>query len=283
MQCLVIDRLDTVHALQTRISRSPAATFISADFDLLRSQLRGLNETTTLDAINSHSGSAQGAAFLRLLQDTENLLQIARMGNPDSITQHFTQKVRSNLATVSRYLTDLRCSDDAIRIARYGQDQTGARETEETLDNAAAIVWRMIAEILDLTNLFLLMGAVVCIVFGTHVTRQMISRSKRRAKRQTSHYSTSYQIKGKTRPGTLLDINCFGTKLKHAEQGAIPAGSESSIKIGDDWVPGIIAWTNAHYAGVQFKRAISLAAVTTVCETKSPPPQTQNGAQKDAA
>jgi len=286
--CILIDTLDKLQIIQTRLARNPDTALFSSDIRQLRAMRATIDDRGTLDAVDGNRFTGKGAAFIRFLQNTQDLLQGASLDDPHSVRHHFTTRNRANLAAIRLHLNDLRCTTDQIAVESAttdnpidapGTDAEDLAEVAETLSTLADEVfqWRT----------FVIMLALIAIV--TTVTpplkRWLILR-RRRAKRHNTTYATHYLWNDREIEGVLIDINCYGTKLRHEADNPIPLGQTIDIKICDDWVGCTAMWANKHYSGLQFRRAITLVDVKTVCtvaETAEPPSETQNGAQKDAA
>ena len=95
------------------------------------------------------------------------------------------------------------------------------------------------------------------------VKRWLILR-RRRFKRHPANYATHYRTEEKTCESHLIDINCFGTKLARPKDQTLEVGDGIEIAIEESWVAGKVIWSNKHYSGVQFKRAIGLGEVTEI-------------------
>lgn len=110
--------------------------------------------------------------------------------------------------------------------------------------------------------LFIVVGTIIVVPI---VRATMILRL-RRSKRHNTAYETRYTWANKTITGTLLDLNCHGTKLRHQLKYPLPKGESIDIAILDDWCGGTVMWSNAHYSGIKFKSAIDLEIVHAVCD-----------------
>lgn len=283
-ECLIIDGLDTVLTVQSRLSRNPDSILFISDIRVLRTEMSFLSERATLEAVESNSLSIKGYTFLRFLRNTQALLEMVSLDDPNSVKPHFSRGVRSNLSDIGQYLPDLRCSDSDIATAAQEAIQSARNATNsDDEDDAGEIIRAAADQLLNWTNLFGLIGLGISAVLTRRIALTLLVRHKRRAKRQPAIYAADYTLGNRTKTGVLIDINCFGTKLRHAETGPIGKGSTIDVQIGGDRIRGIVAWTNTHYAGVQFRTPISLTAVQKICETPMRPPQKQNGAPKDAA
>ncbi len=278
--CLIVNGLDTLHGIQTRLSRNPDTILFADDVRVLRATVSNISNRAALDAIQSNTLAIKGNTFLRFLQNTRDLLQAVSLDDPNRITPHFTRQVRTNLENVENYLVDLRCTDDEISAAKEA-----ALEIAQDIggdDDAGQIIRDAADELMNLRNLFWFIGLGIIAVVGTHVGRRLAARRRRRAKRHITNYATDYCLDARTKSGRLIDINCFGTKLRHAEDEPIPKGTSIDICIDDAWLSGAVMWSNAHYAGVQFNRTISLNTVRHICQSPAGGSQKQNGALSDA-
>lgn len=283
--CLMIDRLDTLHAVQTRLSRNHNQFMFRTDIRLIRAEFSQLSESSALTAVDSNRLSSKGSAFVSFLRNTGTLLQRVSLDDPDSIQPHFTQSARSNLAAVGRHLATVRCEGATVRQARQNAQARASSTAEDDgeEDDAAQILREAAEELINFTNFFIFIGLATITVLGRRLLKYLTKRRKRRAKRHAVIYASDYGMDERVSEGVMIDINCFGCKLKHSEDAPIEKGTVLDLQIEEEWIEGTVIWTNNHYTGVQFKRSISLEMVKAVCEAPIEPPEKENGAQKDAA
>ncbi|MEL6840473.1 MAG: PilZ domain-containing protein [Pseudomonadota bacterium] len=279
--CVVINGIDLLHGIQTRLARNPDTLLFTDDVRVIRAQISAISDRAALDAVQSNALTIKGNTFLRFLQNTRNLLLKVSMDDPNSVTPHFTAGVRRNLSNVETYLVELRCSADEIAAAEETLAEVDSRDDDS--DDAVRIVREAAEELLNLTNLFVFAGAALIAIVGMRLWQKFSARQRRRAKRYVTSFTTDYRLTNRSMAGRLVDINCFGTKLRHAEDAPIAKGARVAICICDEWVNGTVVWTNTHYAGVQFSRSITLKAVQQVRKGPAPGAQKQNGVQLDAA
>lgn len=286
--CLVIDQLDKLHAIQSRLARNPDTGLFSTDIRQLRAIRRELSNRGTLDAVDGNSFTGPGADFMRFLQNTQSLLQSASLDDPNSVRQHFNQSARDNLRRIRGHLTGLRCNDDQIAVdsAAAAQGTSGGNSDAEDLAEVAETLAALAEEVFQIRTLFIaLLIAGITIVSVPIIRRWMILRL-RRAKRHNITYQTRYRWDDRQVQGMLIDVNCYGAKLRHEPDNPIPQGTTISIEICDVWTEGTVMWGNMHYSGVQFRHTIRLTDVDTMRLQGDPnkaPAEMQNGAPKDAA
>lgn len=267
--CVYIDHLDVMHRIQTRLANNPDTIHFLDDVRVLRAKLNTVSDRAVLEAVQSNALTIKGNTFLRFLQNSRALLQTVSMDDPNSVTRHFDQQVRSNLDTIGSYLVHLRCS--AEEIAR--DEDVAAQTTDQGVDDedAGQIIREAAQEILNLKNLFLVVGGTVSAHVGLRLWRSFAARQRRRSKRHPTNYATNYQIKSDTQAGGLIDINCYGTKLRHGSDAPLAKGTKVAIQIDDEWINCTVMWSNAHYAGLQFSRSIDLATVGHIRAIHSKP------------
>lgn len=285
--CLVIDQLDKLHALQSRLARDPDTGLFATDIRQLRVIISGLSNADTLDAVDGNSFTGHGADFIRFLQNTNALLQSASLDDPQSIRPHFTRAVRANLSEVSTHLTGLRCNRQQIAVdaAAAAEGSSGGDSDAEDLAEVAETLSRLAEEVLQVRSLVVLVAIGLTASIVTPLLQKWLILRKRRAKRHNTAYETQYKWDEGTTQGMLIDINCYGSKLRHEEDRPVPQGASIEIAIGETWAEGSVVWSNTHYSGVQFKRLISLADVDIVrgkVAKKKASSKTQNGAAKGA-
>ena len=279
--CLVIDGLDIMHAIQTRLARNPDTILFADDIRVLRAKIGSISDRAALEAIQSNSLAIKGNTFLRFLQNTRALLQKVSMDDPDSITPHFNTPVRRNLSNISRHLVNLRCPEDEIAAAEDELALSGGIDAEG--DDAIQIIREAANELVSLKNFIVFSGVTLGAVAITRLWQHLSARQRRRAKRHATRYKTSYRLDNATHDGVVIDINCFGVKLRHGANLPVTKGSQINISMGDEWVTGKAMWSNAHYVGVQLNPTISLAMVDQVCNPRSKITKTQSGAPMAAA
>lgn len=283
--CLIIDGLDTLHAVQTRLSRNHNQFMFQTDIRIIRAEFSMLSERDTLIAVDSSRFSSKGSAFINLLRNTETLLQGVSLDDPDGIQPHFTPDVRANLTAVGQQLATVRCTGAEVRLARRDAQARASSRAEDDgePDDAAEILREAAEELINFTNLFIFIGLATATVLGRRLIRYLVKRKKRRAKRHTVIYASEYGTEDGMSEGVMIDINCFGCKLRHSEDAPISEGVVVRLQIEQETVEGVVIWTNIHYAGIQFKRPLSLETVKAICDAPIAPPENENGAQEDAA
>jgi hypothetical protein len=286
--CILIDTLDKLQIIQTRLARNPDTALFSSDIRQLRAMRATIGDRETLDAVDGNRFTGKGAAFIRFLQNTQDLLQGASLDDPHSVRHHFTTRNRANLAAIRSHLNDLRCTTDQIAIESATTDNPtdGTNSDAEDLAEVAETLSALADELFQWRTLVIALTLMAVVTTVTPPLRRWLILRRRRVKRHNTTYATHYLWNDREINGLLLDINCYGTKLRHEADNPIPLGQTIDVKICNDWVGGTVMWVNTHYSGLQFRRPVSLKdveAVRTESDLAKPPSETQNGAQKDAA
>ncbi len=287
--CLVIDQLDKLHTLQSRLARDPDTALFANDIRQLRVISRSLANGDAVGAVDGNSFTGPGADIVRFLENTKTLLQRASLHDPQSVRPHFTRSVRNNLQEVATHLTALRCNDTQIAVdtATASQEGTsGGDRDAEDLAEVAETLSAIAEEVFQLRSLAIVIAIGVITSITAPIIKRWIVLRRRRAKRHNTTYAMQYLWNDRTIPGVLIDINCHGTKLRHEKDNPIPIGENIKLQICGEWSTGTVMWSNAHYSGVQFNRIIGLTEVKTICtqsEQIKRASQTRNGAPKDAA
>lgn len=266
--CLVIDKIDRLYTIQSRLARDPDTVLFATDLRLLRITLRSLSNTAALEAVDGNALFGRGADIVRMLQQTQALLESVSVDDPHSIRPHFQGSSRRTLTAVGDHLHDLRCTREQINIDRAANAAEATAPATTTDAEDLAQVMRALGsfrqEVLrprNLIGLLLTIGAVFAL--APIVKRWLILR-RRRARRHPANYATRYRRDVHEIAGSLLDINCYGTKLARPKDENLQVGDGIEIAIEESWVSGKVVWSNRHYSGVQFKRAIGLGEVNEI-------------------
>ena len=266
--CMVIDNINRLYTIQSRLARDPDTGLFETDLRLLRVTLRSLNSTAALEAVDGSALFERGADIVRMLEQTQALLDSASLDDPDSVRPHFQGSARRTLAAVGDHLHDLRCTSEQISIDRAAAAAEATAPATATDEEELAQVLQALGtfgqEALrprNLIGLLLTIGAGVAV--APIVKRWLILR-RRWAKRHPANYATRYRKDELTIKSHLLDINCYGTKLARPKDQKLEVGDGIEIAIEDSWIAGRVIWSNQHYSGVQFKRAIGLGEVTEI-------------------
>ncbi len=284
--CIVIDRLDNLQIIQARLARDPNTALFATDIRQLRALSAGLGDRAVLDAVGGNRFTGPGADFVSFLDDTQDLLQRVSLDDPQSVRPHFTASKRASLATIRTHLHPLRCTDNDLETARSsaaantgtggeGSDAEDLAEVAETLSALADEVFRWRTLVIVAT-----VGTMIAI--AVPILRNWLLLRQRKAKRHNTRHITNYQWNNRIIEGMLVDINCFGAKLKHEKDNPIPVGTPIEVRIDDGDIIGTVMWSNANYSGVQFRKSITLEAVAFV-RASVDRKQKQNGAPRDAA
>lgn len=268
--CLIIDQVDKLHILQNRLSQNPDTGLFPTDIRQMRMIARTLSDRDVVKAVDGNTLMGQGARFARLMRDTRTLLQSVSLDDPASVTPHFTSARRKDLQAISNDLKDLRCTDDQVAVAESDAAENALRGNSdassdvEDMQQVAETLSRISQEVFQLRSLLVLIGVIAASMILTPVIRHWLIVRQRRAKRHTTTYATHYDGGTGQYDGMLLDVNCYGTKLRHAPSQPLEVGADVKVRIDAEWTQGTVMWSNAHYSGVQFKRAISLEDVAAI-------------------
>lgn len=95
--------------------------------------------------------------------------------------------------------------------------------------------------------IFLLIGLVI------YLSRRLNRQTEREARRVLDKPVKVF-LNGGLHKLHLIDISMNGAKLGH--QGEVAENDDIGIDIGGTWHNAQVRWTNAHYAGVKFKKAL---------------------------
>jgi len=284
--CIVIDRLDQLQIIQARLARDPDTALFATDIRQLRRLSTGLGDGDVLDAVDGNRFTGSGADFIGFLDDTQALLQRASLYDPQSVRPHFTAARRANLTTIRTHLHPLRCTDNDLSIARSSAaSSTGAGgegSDEEDLAEVADTLSALADEVFRIRTFVIVLTVVAAFVIIAPVLRNWLHLRRRKAKRHNTRHMTHYHWDSRVIQGMLVDINCYGAKLKHEKDNPLPVGSSVDIKIDEGDVTGTVMWSNTHYSGVQFRKSITLEAVAFV-RARIDTLQKQNGVPRDAA
>jgi len=286
--CVLIDTLDKLHIIQSRLGRNPDTALFASDIRQLRTMQASVTDRAALDAVDGNRFTGKGADFVRFLRNTQDLLQVASLDDPYSVSRHFTVPTRANLAAIRSHMNDLRCTTDQIAVdsARTDDPVNATSSDAEDLVVVAETLSSLAEEVFRWRTLFIVLALIGGLSVLVPLLRRWLLIRCRRAERHNASYATSYVWDDREISGTLININCYGIKLRHEADNPMPKGDRIKVKICGDWVSCTVMWVNKHYSGLQFRRMISLADVNTVRTIEHPPKspsETQNGAQKDAA
>ena len=264
--CMVIDRIDKLHAIQSRLARGPDTGLFATDIRQLRAIMRGLSNRAALDAVDGNVIAGRGADILRMLRQTQQMLVGASLDDPATVQNHFTADVRRTLSKVGDHLHDLRCTSEQVSIdqARAAQAVAAGDSDAEDLAQVMRTLAALGQEAMRPRSIGGFTLTIIAIIVLTPVVRRWITLRRRRAMRRPANYPTSYRHHDLSIDGSLIDINCFGTKLARTGDHLLDCGDRIEIAIHEDWVPGIVIWSNRHYSGVRFARRIRLVDVEGV-------------------
>ncbi|MEO1639751.1 MAG: PilZ domain-containing protein [Pseudomonadota bacterium] len=267
--CVIVDQLDTIWAIQTRLYRNPATALFTNDIRQLRQITGRLSNSDAIQVVGGTSISGKGATFRRFLDDTRDLLRRTSLDDPFSTRPHFTAQVLNRLSDVEQDLLELRCDAQQIAIATRERSERGFSgedigedvEDIEVVRETLAEYREQVMQPRNFVILFVVGGAAMVL---TPLIRKWLIWRRRKAKRHNTSYATTYQLDERKLPGMLIDINCFGTKLKHGLETPPEVGAVVEIDILDQTTPGAVKWANTHYVGVQFDQQISLGTVGVI-------------------
>ena len=266
--CVTIDQIDKLHALQTRLSSNPDTGLFMTDIRQLRVISGALGDSAALAAVDGNRLAGKGRSVVQFLQNTRTLLLRVSLDDPQSVRPHFTAAVRRNLLAIGDHLNDLRCTDEQIRFdqAQAAENPTAANGDSDSEDMAdVAETFGTIAQEIFQWRSLVIAGA-LCV--GATASWRIWTRWRklrmRRMERHNTHYDTQYRWNDRVSDGPVIDVNCFGAKLRHDEKNPIPPSERLEILIDSIWHDGTVIWSNVHYIGVQFSSAIPLETVALI-------------------
>lgn len=173
--------------------------------------------------------------------------------------------VREMLAAARRALARYDC--DGAAGALVGADATplaGARAGGATWVPDGLVTRLSLPAILVSIWFYLIGGAVLALGGATFVlVSRHLRRSRRRRHRFPVNLDVRFTVPGGTRDGAILDISCFGAKLRHS--GLIePGQKEIAVALLGTMRAGRIAWLNRHYAGLVLEERLATSEVLRV-------------------
>ncbi|WP_108815943.1 hypothetical protein [Loktanella sp. Alg231-35] len=246
--CLVKSKLDQMHQVQTRMMRNPNALFFGDDIRRLRLLSDGMGTPEVLRAVAGNRWVGHGAVFRQFLDNNNRLLARVSLDDPQSVRPHFDIRAQQNLQDIGNLMNGLRCSTAQINSARVAASlpQTGLPQASTELVPPALIIAAI-----------MLIGIVILrIAWGAHPVQH-----RERAKRFGLKYATRLWWNNNTNTAMLLDINRYGTRLRHKAGKPLPPGVDLNIAMQDGWTTGTIVWSDSTDSGVRFKDGISQSTV----------------------
>jgi hypothetical protein len=116
--CGVIETLDKLHSVETRLMRNPNSPLFTSDIRYLTNQARQLSGSSITDGIGANPLSDQGSAFLYFIYYAKKLALEVSVDDPATAIRHFQNpEVSENIATVGSYLGEIHCSAAEIESA----------------------------------------------------------------------------------------------------------------------------------------------------------------------
>lgn len=124
-------------------------------------------------------------------------------------------------------------------------DQRSVNTTEEDHEHNSGFAYSATVSLITLPGMA---------IFAMLYLKETRSRfKKRRGKRFPCNLDCTYTRSGQSHPATIIDISCFGAKLKTHTQ--CTPGDTANIKIANVNFNVLVRWTGADSTGVQFTKA----------------------------
>ncbi|SFS07900.1 PilZ domain-containing protein [Yoonia litorea] len=268
--CAIIDQLDKLHTIQTRLAANPDTGLFATDIRQLRAMTHRLTPSEVQTAVGGSTLAGRGADVRRFLAQTRTMLTGVSLDDPNSVRRYFDSAARRTLGKMETHLRDLRCTDaqisidSAARTAARSTSQHTTNTDEEDMAEVAENLRNIGAEVIAPRNILILIAVIAAVALGTPLVRRWLVLRRRRAKRHNTYYGTTYRDEKSTFEGRILDINCFGAKLERAKDHMLNVGDSIEITIDDQWTASQVVWSNQHYSGLQFSRAIGLVEVSAI-------------------
>ncbi len=256
--CAVIDAVDNLHAVQSRLARDTLSPMYVSDIRFLRAQLSVIADRQVETAVGAGPLTGKGATFARFMRNTRALVQRASIDDSLQVRVFFNNpEVQADLQAVGIFLGDMRCTESQIAA-----DAATARPDSD--DSAAEVLRNAAKEVLDPTNILVVSTIIIAGIAGTKVISAWIALRRRRTKRHPAKFETTYMINDQTKYGVLHDISGYGAKLAQDTATPLTEKSAISILIFDEWIAGTVQWSNSHYSGINFKTTLKQNIVRKV-------------------
>jgi len=112
------------------------------------------------------------------------------------------------------------------------------------------------------TMTFFIMLGIMALIGIFFYAQKRAKRTIVRETRRALNVPVRVQLEGRDHQMRLVDMSMNGFKIQHT--GQIDGQEEIEVAIEGAWHQGQIRWSNPHYAGVKFKRAIDAQTLATV-------------------
>ncbi len=250
VNCTAIAAFDRLHDAQVRLNDYQTPARFDLDASIVRAELAYVRDLDLATVLGSNSLVQNKQVFARFTAHSERLLARIEQGDPARLRAHFADPDRKrNMETLIVYLRSLPCNLTGVSFTNNTMEQTvGSGSPFE----------------IDLKEVIIFLAAVVTAGLLAWLAQRYRRKQKRRARRYTANYATTYRWNNADFAGLLMDISGRGSKLKHHPDAPLELGASVHIIILGEWKSCSIVWTNAHYSGILFEQALRHKSVQKI-------------------
>lgn len=224
--------------------------------------LRGLSADHVVYLLKREIGDSAAQNLGEFVRLAERVADISGAGRRQAIRETLTNaRSQSILARAAKALQNSGCSEagdvgQMSDLGAFGAANGGDAEFDSSL----------LPELAPETWSFIGISVVVSSWAGARAIRNLAARTRRRKHRHLINLKTNLHVDGKTTNVDLLDINCYGAKIKHHLTDPPESGAKQLVLLNGEWVAFDVAWSNQHYLGIRFQRRLSRLRVFKIVE-----------------
>ena len=271
LDCGVVSAFSRIVALDAGLDTWPPE---AADADQIRRDMAQVRPDRISPALTRVPDRADAAVLQEASQLISELAQFAARGETEGFRNLLAaQGTRELFARALVLLAKFSCTPDGADQAESAPSteieasSTLSSRVSDVTTGAGLYVGRGL--LLTLISLIAIAGAVALLWF----INQRRARHRRRARRVSVNRSIDIHYAGGHYAGQILDISCFGAKIRHNGKITVAAGGSPpmSILINSTWREAEIAWHNTNFVGLRFSqppRRKTIAAFLVIGGTK---------------
>ena len=254
--CRVINTLDNLHAVETRLMNNLHSPLFTSEIQYLKNQTDQITYSVMLNSIETGSFSLKGATFLRFMNNARTLSARVSIDDPTTAAYFFSQRsVQRNIENVGAYLDQMRCTPSEVAAANFIEVDASALQSEKSY-----IAREHLQNLLTLQNIFIFTGLLSTLTIALIFSQHDIRFKTRGFLRYKIDYTTTIKLDDSIKVCTVNNISRSGARVKLDSNSPFTQGVKIAILLEKNWTETTIAWNRATELGLKFDKPLSRKA-----------------------
>jgi hypothetical protein len=265
VDCSAVSRIERINQTIGYLRADPVSESARFNRAILVKDLAALSTQAATRALQDHTNRNDVNQLLLLVSAAHSV----NTNNSDKTVSQFalslgTERWIAINAAARVALSHMPCGDIQGRLAG---DAEGREIDTRTVDRNKIAAQKYVVEKpvqTAILSIFLITGTAIAVRQMAAWLRYRAVLKKRRSKRFATQLDSYLLIEDTTVAAEVLDLSCHGAKVRYAHPETLEQTSTVGVVLDGSWRMGTLIWSNKHYLGVRFDKALPIPLVRTL-------------------